>query len=111
MALPMSSKLALITSMGATNVLCHHRMGHLNYWSLHFLCSKKMVEGFPSTIKFPSDVCENCQLNKHHKDSFKNKKVHHASGLLELVHLDSCGPMAAPSHGDVEYVITFIGGF
>ena len=36
-----------------------------------------------------------------------NAKWHRANELLELVHLDVCGPMSIQARGGYEYFITF----
>ena len=51
-------------------------------------------------------VCESCFEGKMTKRPF-NAKGRRAQELLELVHMDVCGPMSTQAKGGYEYFITF----
>ena len=55
-----------------------------------------MVIGLP-LVSYRDGVCVNCVLDKHHWDSFEKRASWHASGPLQLVHGDLCGPLSSPS--------------
>ena len=57
------------------------------------------INGFP--------VCESCLEGKMTNRPF-NAKGRRAQELLELVHMDLCGPMSTQAKGGYEYFITFI---
>ncbi|KAJ9552405.1 hypothetical protein OSB04_016450 [Centaurea solstitialis] len=87
--------------------LWHCRLGHIN---------KKRVElllkgGFLGTFDFkPFDNYESCLSGKMTKEPF-NKDNERASGLLEIVHTDVCGPFSHEARGGYRYFITFSDNF
>jgi hypothetical protein len=76
--------------------LWHEWFGHLNYHSLQQLCNQQMVTGLP-LVSCRDDVCASCVLDKHHQDNFDKRASWHASGPIQLVHSDLCGPLYSPS--------------
>jgi transposase InsO family protein len=69
-----------------------------------------MVTGLP-LVSCRDDVCVGCVLNKHHRDNFEKRVSWHASGPLQLVHNDLCGPLSSPSFSRCKYFLTFIDDF
>jgi hypothetical protein len=90
--------------------LWHEQFGHLNYRSLQKLCNQQMVIGLP-LISCRDGVCASCVLDKHHRDSFEKRSSRHASGPLQLVQIDLCGPLSSPSFSGCKYFLTFIDDF
>jgi hypothetical protein len=90
--------------------LWHERFGHLNYRSLQQLCNQQMVSGLP-LVSCRHGVCVDCVLEKHHRDNFDKRASRHASGPLQLVHIDLCGPLSSPSFSGCKYFLTFIDDF
>jgi hypothetical protein len=90
--------------------LWHERFGHLNYRSLQQLCNQQMVTGLP-LVSCRDGVCAGCVLDKNHRDSFDKRASWHASGPLQLVHSDLCGPFSSPSFSGCKYFLTFIDDF
>jgi hypothetical protein len=90
--------------------LWHERFGHLNYRSLKQLCNQQMVTGLP-IVSCRDGVCIVCVLGKHHRDSFDKCASWHASGPLQLVHSDLCGPFSSPSFSGCKYLLNFIDDF
>jgi hypothetical protein len=84
----------------------HERFGHLNYRSLQELCNQNMVIGLP-LVSCRDGVCSNCVLGKHHRDIFDKRASWHASGPLQLVHSDLCGPLSSPCFSRCKYFLTF----
>jgi hypothetical protein len=80
----------------------HERFGHINYRSLYQLCYQQMVTGLP-LVSCRDGVCAGCVLIKHHRDSFDKRASWHASGPLQLVHSDFCGPLSSPSFSGCKY--------
>jgi hypothetical protein len=68
-----------------------------------------MVTGLP-LVSCRDGVCASCVLGKHHQDSFDKRASWHASGPLQLVHSDLCGPLSSPFSG-CTYLLTFIDDF
>jgi transposase InsO family protein len=69
-----------------------------------------MVTGLP-LVSCRDGVCAGCVLEKHHWDSFEKRASWHASGPLQLVHSDLCGPLSSPSFSGCKYFLTFIDDF
>ncbi|KAK2407959.1 putative mitochondrial protein [Trifolium repens] len=87
--------------------LWHLRYGHLSFKGLKTLYEKNMVEGLPN-INNPIEMCEDCIIGKQHRDSFPQGKAWRAEKILQLLHLDICGPINPTSNGNKRYFITFI---
>jgi transposase InsO family protein len=69
-----------------------------------------MVIGIP-LVSCRDSVCASCVLSKHHRDSFDKRASWHASGPLQLVHSDLCGPLSSPFFSRCKCFLTFIGDF
>ncbi len=105
--------LAATTAAKQSPELWHRRFGHLGYDNLFKLKNKHMVEG----ISVPAEAfkeqqqqkpfCEDCTLAKQHRLPFPDSNSS-SSGLLELVHMDVCGPLQVMSTGETRYLATFI---
>jgi hypothetical protein len=69
-----------------------------------------MVTGLPR-VSCKDGACVGCVLGKHHRDSFDKRASWHASGTLQLVHSDLCGPHSSPSFSGCKNFLTFIDDF
>ena len=83
--------------------LWHLRLGHINSNKIQKLIKDDLLElldfdGFP--------ICESCLEGKMTIRPF-NAKGRRAPELLELVHMDVCGPMSTQVKRGYEYFITF----
>ena len=56
------------------------------------------------------ETCESCLSGKMTKSPFTGKGER-ASGVLDLIHSDVCGPMTTHARGGFSYFITFIDDF
>ena len=90
--------------------LWHARFGHLNYDSLQRLSSSQLVEGLP-TFKTPNTPCVACLHGKQHREPFPHEATHRATSILELVHMDLCGPMKTTTLGGARYFMLIIDDF
>lgn len=90
--------------------LWHHRYGHLSYKGILTLRNKEMVTGLPD-IGQVQITCETCVKGKHHRTSFPKGSKWRATGKLELIHSDLCGPITPPSNSQKRYLISFIDDF
>ena len=55
-------------------------------------------------------MCKNCQIGKMGKTSFKRKNYHFEE-VLELVHIDLCGPIGTKSYSGDKFFILFVGEY
>lgn len=91
--------------------LWHRRFGHLNKNSILFMQRKGMVEGLPN-IKDTAKVCTICNVRKQQRGKFPKKKSKwRATGKLELIHSDLCGPITPISNSGKRYLLVFVDDF
>jgi hypothetical protein len=81
--------------------------GHLNYNDLMLLQRKTMVEGLPA-MKNDHFPCEACALGKQHRQEFPIHTEKRQTYILELIHIDVCGPMQTRSLGGASYFLIFV---
>nr|XP_025617125.1 uncharacterized protein LOC112709457 [Arachis hypogaea] len=65
------------------NWLWHMGFRHFHFSGLNYLSRKGLVSGLP-WIHIPNCICEICQLEKKHRDSFPTEKSWRARRLLEI---------------------------
>jgi hypothetical protein len=80
-------------------------MAHLHYGALRSL--REIVIGLPQFGIEHQEVCKGCTLGKYTMTVFPSDDIRLA-GVLDLIHIDVCGPMSQVSFGGCEYYVTFI---
>lgn len=96
---------ALMANSNINQLLWHRRLGHIGQSSL-----VKLKRGLVEGVNFnPVDQqpCEICIKGKHSRHPF-GKSDSRATGLLQLIHTDLCGPMLVDSIGGSRYILTLI---
>ena len=88
--------------------LWHRRFGHLHYGALPGL--QNIVTGMPDFHNEHDGVCRGYALGKNAKRSFPSSS-RRSKGILNLVHLDICGPMTTPSLSGYLCYVLFIDDF
>ena len=73
--------------------LWHRRFAHIHYKALPII--NKMVKGLPENQVFHDGECKGCAQGKNVKKPFPSNDKE--KGVLDLIHLDVCGPMSATS--------------
>jgi transposase InsO family protein len=68
---------------------------------------KDIVIGLPDFSTEHHEVCKGCAMGKYTKTTFPSSD-NRTRGILDLIHLDVCGPMSSPSLSGYEYHVTFI---
>jgi hypothetical protein len=66
-----------------------------------------MVEGIPKLQSTHEGVCKGCALGKNVKKPFLSNN-NRSKEILDLIHLDVCGPMRVKSLGGSLYYVIFI---
>jgi hypothetical protein len=85
----------------------HCRLGHISENHMKMLHSNGLLISFD----FESyETCEACLMGKMTNASFTGFPER-AADLLELVHIDVCGPMSTIVRGGFQYFITFTDDF
>ncbi|XP_070007684.1 uncharacterized protein [Nicotiana sylvestris] len=88
--------------------LWHRRLGHASFSLLNKLVQKDLVRDLPKSKFMEHKVCDTCNRGKHVKSSFKPKKYVSTSKLLDLLHMDLCGPMRVQSRGGKRYIFVIV---
>jgi hypothetical protein len=99
---------ALIHTTSSSSDLCelwHRRMAHLHHGALRVL--REMVTGVLDFSSEYHELCKGCALGKYTKTAFPCSDSR-ATGILDLIHSDVCGPMSSTSlTGSLYYVVCF----
>ena len=83
------------------------RLGHINKKHITKLRKDRMLDSFDLESY---DECESCLLRKMIKSPFTGNNER-AKELLELIHIDVCGPFSSITKGGYRYFITFTDDF
>ena len=84
------------------------QFNHLNFDSLKFLASRRMVDGLPD-IRYTDRICDMC-LRKQLMDSFHTSKSWRDRRPLEIINSDLY-TMEIHSTGGCRYFIIYINDF
>ncbi|GKC05017.1 retrovirus-related pol polyprotein from transposon TNT 1-94 [Tanacetum coccineum] len=88
--------------------LWHRRLSHLNLDTINFLLKNNIVTGLPN-LKFVKDhLCSSCELGKAKRNSFHTKTTPSSKRMLQLLHMDLCGPMRVESINGKKYVLVIV---
>jgi hypothetical protein len=96
---------ALLHAIISLSELWHRRLSHIHYRALPML--RKMVTGLPKIQIQHEGICKGCALGKNVKGSFPSSD-NRSKKILELIHLDVCGPMIVASLNGYFYYVLFI---
>nr|GEZ39783.1 integrase, catalytic region, zinc finger, CCHC-type, peptidase aspartic, catalytic [Tanacetum cinerariifolium] len=88
--------------------LWHRRLSHLNFDYINLLSKKDVVIGLPKLKYVKDQLCSSCELNKAKRISFKSKVVPSSKGMLNLLHMDLCGPMRVASINGKKYILVIV---
>jgi hypothetical protein len=88
--------------------LWHRRMAHLHHGALRVL--REMVTAVPDFSSEHHELCKGCVLGKYTKTAFPSSDSG-ATGILDLIHSDVCGPMSLTSLTSFLYYVIFIDDF
>eukprot|EP00253_Pinus_taeda_P016023 PITA_16023 len=106
-----SPEVALAARVSPIGTLWHQRYGHLNMQYLSQLSRDGLVSGLPDSQTQQLGVCSACQAGKQHRSSFTNGESWRASKVLQLIHVDICGPMNTSSITACKYFLLIIDDF
>lgn len=86
----------------------HRRLGHLGYGGMCKLKAASKGLHFTGSIESLKG-CVSCSEGKSARKPFnKADAVIKTTGLLDMLHMDVCGPMETTSHGGARYFATII---
>ena len=87
--------------------LWHKRLCHVNFDNLVSISNMRKFRGFPKLKKPDNIMCKQCQLGKMTKSSFKSK-AHTSKEILEIAHIDLCGPIDVQRYKRDKYIMLFV---
>ena len=85
----------------------HTRLGHINLETIKSMVTKELVVGIPSVPK-EKEICASCLLGKQARQAFPKATRYRASQILELIHVDLCGPISPPTTAQRRYILVLI---
>ena len=85
--------------------LWHRRLGHLHHGTLKIL--QQIYTGLPKCTLTQSDQCKGCTMDKFVKTTF-HEKENRASVILDIIHIDVCGPFLVSSTKNQRYYVIFV---
>jgi len=85
----------------------HARLGHINLETIKSMVTKELVVGIPSVPK-EKEICASCLLGKQARQAFPKATRYRASQILELIHVDLCGPISPPTTAQRRYILVLI---
>nr|GEU62105.1 retrovirus-related Pol polyprotein from transposon TNT 1-94 [Tanacetum cinerariifolium] len=78
---------------------------YLNFDYINLLSKKDVMIGLPKLKYVKDQLCSSCEVNKAKRSSFKSKAVPSSKGMLNLLHMDLCGPMRVASINGKKYFL------
>ena len=82
----------------------YKRFCHVNFDNLIKISKLQRVRGIPRLRKPDMGLRKNCQIGKMGKTSFKRKN-YQSEDILEIVHIDLCGPIGVESYNGEKIII------
>ena len=96
------AKRCMVNNDSAT-YLWHCRLGHIGVKSM----KKLHADGLLGSLDYESfDNCEPCLMGKMTKTLF-SETMERADDLLDIIHIDVCGPMSVEARDGYHYFLTF----
>jgi transposase InsO family protein len=104
-----SSPICLLSKAEFTKSwLWHKRLSHLNFKTMTDLARHKLVDGFPR-FRFTKDhLCPACEQGKSTRAHFPSKPEQSTNHVLQLLHMDLCGPMRVQSINGKCYILVIV---
>ena len=84
----------------------HKRFCHQSFYTLQEMIRGNLVKGLPQ-FRNPNEVCAHCISGKHSRASFLPSS-YRALSVLELLHMDICGPISPQTIGGKRYFLLIV---
>nr|GEW77998.1 hypothetical protein [Tanacetum cinerariifolium] len=88
--------------------LWHRRHSDLNFDYINLLLKKDIMTGVPKLKYVKDQLCSSCELSKAKRSLFKSKAIPSSKGMLNLLHIDLCGPMRFASINGKKYILMIV---
>uniref|UniRef100_T1IUJ8 Integrase catalytic domain-containing protein n=1 Tax=Strigamia maritima TaxID=126957 RepID=T1IUJ8_STRMM len=86
----------------------HQRFGHMYTKGINILTGNDQVKGIQLPKKVDKTVCDNCEISKSTRASFKSEHKSVVKDPLELLHMDLWGPCRVPSLGGSHHLLCIV---
>ena len=107
-----SSPICLLSKAESTKSwLWHKRMSHLNFKTMTDLARHKLVEGLPRFRYAKDHLCPACEQGKSKRSHFASKPAPSTDHVLQLLHMDLCGPMRVQTINGKRYILVIVDDF
>nr|GEW35848.1 putative ribonuclease H-like domain-containing protein [Tanacetum cinerariifolium] len=93
------------------SMMCHKRLGHLNFKTMNKLVRDNLVKGLPPKCFENDHTYVACLNGKQHKASCKTKLVNYVSKPLHTLYMDLFGPTSVSSLNHKWYCLVVTDGF
>nr|GEY37958.1 retrovirus-related Pol polyprotein from transposon TNT 1-94 [Tanacetum cinerariifolium] len=101
-----ASPVCLLSKASSTKPwLWRRHLNHLNFKILNELARKDLVRGLPKLKYEKEHLCPSCQLGKSKKSYHPLKTVNTNTEVLNILHMDLCGPMRVESINGKKYIM------
>jgi hypothetical protein len=88
--------------------LLHKRLSHLNFKTMTDLAHHKLLDGFPRFRFTKYHLCSACEQGKSTRAHFPSKPEQSTNRVLQLLHMDLCGPMRVQSINGKRYILVIV---
>jgi hypothetical protein len=85
-------------------------MVDLHYQMLYTMSNKNIVVGLPRLMK-ARKICTRCMIGKQSQKAISQKFQSRVENVLDLIHMDLCGPFSTPKLSRSRYFVTFTNDF
>ena len=86
--------------------LWHKRFCHQSFYTLHDMIRGDLVKGLPQ-FQSLNEVCTHCISSTHSRAPFSSSS-YRALSVLELIHMDICGPISPQTVGEKRYFFLIV---
>ena len=101
MKININERCNLIEEKASEAWLWHKRFCHHSFRTLQDMMRGDLVKGLPQ-FQNPNEVCAHCISGKHSRASFPYS-VYRSLSVLEMMHMDICGPISPQKVGGKRY--------
>ena len=106
MKIDINERCNLIKEEASEAWLWHKRFCHQSFYTLQEMIRGDLVKGLPQ-FRNPNEVCAHCISGKHSRASFLSSS-YRALSVLELIHMDICGPINPQTVGGKKYFFLIV---
>ncbi|GJX21179.1 retrovirus-related pol polyprotein from transposon TNT 1-94 [Tanacetum coccineum] len=92
----------------SVNWLWHERLSHLNFKNINNLAKHNLVSCLPSLTFSKDKNCSSCEKGKHHRASFKTKRLFSINKSLHLIHMDLFGLVKPQTISHNKYTLVIV---